>query len=139
MQYEVAIPNKYKLVRDKYMIEIELNPIRHGTQTNMQIVALAISDTAMDYLNIEPSWEGECGELLDSKSHFIANKNAVGFAIEDGMQNCSESEQNNGKLLVPLVINPITLKIFDGDNLIGEEQINAEVFYNGIHKYLVNL
>ena len=139
MEYEVAIPNRYQLVRDKYIINIELNPTNHGSQANIQIVALAISDTAMDYLKIEPSREGNCGELLDSTSFFIVNKNAVGFAVEDDMENCGELARDNDKLLAPLVINPITLKIYDGEDLIGEEQINLEVFYNGIHKYMVSL
>lgn len=137
MEYEVAVPNRYQLSRDHYIIDIEINPTRHGTQTNMQIVAQPTSETGDRYLRIEPQWQGQCGMILTPKSHFITNKNAIGFAIERHRQNCKELKQNNGKLVSPLVINPIKLKIYDGATLIGEEQIDFEVFYNGIRRYLV--
>ena len=139
MEYEVAIPNRYRLIRDNYIIEVELNPTKRITQANMQIAAKAKADSGDRYLNIELNWQGKCGELLDSASRFIANKNAVGFAVDPYSSGCLKLIPFNEKLESPLTVSPIGLKIYDGENLIGEEQINLEVFSNGIRKYLVTL
>ena len=147
-KYDVKIPHHYKLERKKYVIDISVKPNEHDWQTNLQILMTNKLDTRI--LSVESSWAGNCGivgqtsaagewsnrpDKLKSVGHpFFTDAKTTGFLWYPGTNYCkngiSQTAEHASKY-------PITLKIYHDADLIGEEQINFEIFKNGIRKYIV--
>ena len=146
IEYKVAIPHRYLLERERYIVDIEVSPTEATQQIAVQIVTTRQSDGQR--LKVESSWHGNCGttdlaenigswftELREPKSirhHYFTDPKAIGFTWDRGNLYCTE---DTPKTIEHASSFPILLKIFDGSALIGEEQIDFEIFGNGIMTY----
>lgn len=147
-KYDVKIAHRYQLERKKYTVNVEVNPSNHGWQTALQI--LTVSRLNSQILNVKASWAGNCGligktsktgrwqtqlDKVESLGYpFFTDPKAIGFVWRPTRHFCI-----NDVLETPEQASsfPIIIKVFDDGNLIGEEQINFDIFKNGIKKYIV--
>ncbi len=148
IEYKIAIPYRYYLERELYIIDIEVNPTAHIGSTSLQIVTTRQSDGQI--LSVETSWGGRCGlvgnitkagswdsdlDKLQSMGYpYFTNPKSVGFLWYNGMKYCKEGSSETIEHASSF---PIIMKIYDGLDLIGEEQIDFEIFENGIMKYIL--
>ena len=148
MEYEVAIPHRYRLEREHYVIDIEVNPTGHSLQANLQI--LTTHNSGSHKLRVESSWEGNCGSIGKASkkkswgtrtdkietlgSPFLTDPKAIAFVWRRYTGDCTKDALETIEFASFF---PIILKIYDGLDLLGEEQIDFEIFKNGVRKYLV--
>ncbi len=141
-EYKIAIPHRYQLKRKQYIIDIEVNPNDHSWPINLQMTTLRKPD--LQALKVASSWLGNCGKTgawePEAKrfsswgSGYFTKPKAIGFLWYPGTGYCTEGIPETAEHASSF---PIQLKIFDGSDLIGEEQIDFEIFENGIMKYIV--
>ena len=147
-KYDVKIAHRYQLDRKKYTVNVEVNPSNHGWQTTLQI--LTVSKLNSQVLNVEASWAGNCGligktsktgrwqtplDKIESLGYpFFTDPKAIGFAWRPTRSFCTDDSLETPEQASSF---PIIIKVFDDGNLIGEEQIDFEIFENGIKKYIV--
>lgn len=148
IKYEVPIPHRYSLERLAYIIDVEVNPSGHNGLVSLQMLTTKKSDGR--FLRVESSWSGNCGivgntsktgswdtklDKIQSMGHpYFTNPKAVGFLWYPGTGYCAKDAPQTAEHASSF---PIILKIYDGSELIGEEQINFEIFKNGIWKYIL--
>ncbi len=140
-KYNREVAHKYQLERDAYHIDVEVNPAGHGLQTNFQLLITRNLDQKV--LKVESSWGGSCGKIGSWKpkpnlttswgTGYFTKLDAVGFLWGPGGY-CAKGDPNTAEYASSF---PIILKIYDGEHLIGEEQIDFEIFENGIMEYSV--
>jgi hypothetical protein len=150
IDYDVPIPHRYQLEREAYTIDVEVNPTERFWPMALQMLTTSQSDSRP--LRVESSWNGNCGIVgntsndgdwdseLDkglSMGHpYFTNPKAVGFLWADDAGYCKEDMPQTVQHASSF---PIILKIYDGPKLIGEEQIDFEIFENGIRRYILML
>ena len=140
------VPQLYKLERDTYRIDVRVNATKHSLLTSLQISVLGRPLSRQ--LRVEPFWEGNCGkighwgnetviadQLVTSWGYpFFDDPLAVGFIWYPGTGYCTQGIPQTPEQASAF---PIILKIYGDTGLIGEEQIEIEIFQNGYMYYLV--
>lgn len=146
VQYAVAIPHRYQLKLEAYTIDVEIRPIDHRGANAFQVLTIPKIDGQI--LRVESSWDGGCGltglisemgmwddesqtKYLTGQSYFTDPK-AIGFLWGHYARYCQNKVIETIEQVSAM---PLMLKIYDGENLIGEEQIAFEIFKNGIKKH----
>lgn len=138
---EIAIPFSYRLDREYYSIDLLVNPTGHPWQVNLQLEAHH-SDGHL--LTIKPSWAGNCGKIekiieqsrtRNNRSvfywgtDFFTKADAIGFQWYPNTGYCDEQLPKTAEYASQF---PIILEIYNGEQMIGKEEIPIEIFVNGI-------
>jgi hypothetical protein len=145
IKYTTPIPHRYQLKQEHYKIDIEINPVKEIGPTVLQILATRTSDAKV--LSVELSWGGNCArigklsktgqwdtnrEKYDAMGGlYFTNPRAVGFLWYRGTMYCKNDTTETMQQASSF---PILLKIHDDSTLLGEAQIDFEIFENGISK-----
>jgi GTPase SAR1 family protein len=149
IKYNSPIPHLYQLTRKNYQINIEVNPPRRNVYIgpiSLQILATRTSDDKA--LRVEISWQGNCARVGkisktgkwdtyqerydDMTDFYFTDPSAVGFLWGRGSGGC---RKDTPEAMQQASSFPISLKIYDGSILLGEAQIDFEIFENGISKF----
>lgn len=145
VESELAIPFRYALEREKYVIDVVVNPAKHERLTTLQI--LATHNISGDILTIESQWDGNCAMIekvsksgkwekpIDVTDHLLAyyftNPKATGFMWFNSTGFCKEERPKTPEYNSQF---PIILKIYHNNELIGREEVPIKIFDNGIKR-----